>query len=95
MQKNRIHRSATEYTEIFQFKLLPLRSQRLRGEPSEAFGFFVMHNVAACTLLFFLVLGDPLVDLVAKFLGDFLGNPIVGDFFKAHFAVGELPGQLE
>ena len=92
---NGIHRSGTEYEEIFQFKLLPLRSQRLCGEPSEAFGFFVMHNVAPCTLLFFLVLGDPLVDLVAKLLGDFLGNPIVGDFFKAHFAVGELPGQLE
>jgi len=85
---NGIHRRGTEYEEIWQFKLLPLRSQRLCGEPSEAFGFFG-------TLLFFLVLGDPLVDLVAKFLGDFLGNPIVSDFFKAHFAVGELAGQLE
>jgi hypothetical protein len=67
----------------------------LSGEPSEAFGFFVVTNVAACSLLFFLVLIDPLVDLVAKLFGDFLGDPVVGDFFKAHFAVGELAGQLE
>ena len=92
---NGIHRSGTEYEEICQFKLLPLRPQRLRGEPSEAFGFFVVTNVAACSLLFFLVLIDPLVDLIAELFGDFLGDPIVGDFFKAHFAVGELAGQLE
>ena len=94
MQKNRIHRTHSTQ-RFFNSNSSPLRSQRLRGEPSEAFGFFVVHNVAACSLLFFLVLGDPLVDLVAELFGDFLGDPVVGDFFKAHFAVGELAGQLE
>ena len=67
----------------------------LSGEASEAFGFFVVTNVAACSLLFFLVPIDPLVDLVAELFCDFLGDPVVGDFFKAHFAVGELACQLE
>ena len=73
----------------------PLRPKRLRGEPFESFGFFVGITVAACSLLFFLVLVDLSVDLVAELFGDFLGDAIVGDFFKAHFAVGELTGQLE
>ena len=38
---------------------------------------------------------NPSIDLVAQLFGDFLGDPVVGDFFKAHFAVGELAGQLE
>jgi hypothetical protein len=38
---------------------------------------------------------NPSIGLVAQLLGDFLGDAVVGDFFKAHFAVGELAGQLE
>ena len=34
--------SNIEYADIFQFKLSPLRPQRLRGELSETFGFFVV-----------------------------------------------------
>ena len=32
---------------------------------------------------------------VAELFGDFLGDPIIGDFFKGYFSIGELTCQLQ
>ena len=37
---------------------------------------------------------NPSVDLVAKLLGNFLGDTIIRHFLECHFAVGELTGHL-